>query len=173
MGKTSKMKATLAVAAGLMLSCAVVQGAEREFDDVIRAISDQFHARPLHIPFLGLLNLATFVAHPAGVKHLDLAVFQNLDVDSHAARHLAEAVHKLADGSWRPFLQVRSSNHGHEETVIVYMGDDGADCKLLVMTLEPKEATVVEVKLKPEGLQAWLNHPEDSAMHHRERREAF
>jgi hypothetical protein len=167
------MKAALMVAAGWMLSCAVLQGAEREFDDIVRAISDQFHTRPLHIPFLGLLNLATFVAHPAGVKHLDIAVFENLDVDGHAARDVAEAIRKSADHSWRPFVQVRSWNHGHDETVIVYMGDAGADCKLLVMTLEPGEATVVEVKLNPEGLQVWLNRPEDAAVHHHDRRQAF
>ncbi len=48
------------------------------------------------------------------------------------------------------------------ETVIVYMadvsrGDAGRECRLLVITLEPEEATVVEVKLNPEGLEVWLN----------------
>src|SRR3984957_14247486 len=106
MGKTSKMKAALILIAVWMLSCAVVQGAERGFDDIVRAISDQFHTRPLRIPFFGLVNVATFVAQPAGVKHLDLAVFQGLDLDDHSARDLAEAV-RTADGGWRPFVRVR------------------------------------------------------------------
>ncbi len=107
------MKAALLVAAGWMLSCAVVQGAERGFDEIVRAISDQLHARPLHIPFLGLVNAAAFVAHPAGVKHLDLAVFEDLDLDEHAARNVAQAI-RAADGGWKPFIQVRSGNHGHQ-----------------------------------------------------------
>ena len=37
------MKAALIVTAVWMLSCAVLQGAERGFDDIVRAISDQFH----------------------------------------------------------------------------------------------------------------------------------
>jgi hypothetical protein len=162
------MKAALIVAAGWMLCCAVVQGAERGFDDIVRVISDQLHARPLHIPFFGLVNLATFAAHPAGVKHIDLAVFENLDLDEHASRRVAEAI-RSADGSWKPFIQVRSRNHGHEETVIVYMGDGSRDarrdCNLLVITLEPEEATVVELRLNPKGLQVWLNRPEDTAVH--------
>ena len=163
------MKAALIVAAGWMLSCAVVQGAERGFDDIVRAISDQLHMRPMHIPFFGLVNLATFAVHPAGVKHIDLAVFENLDVDEHTARGIAEAM-RNAEGGWKPFVQVRSwkhgdpeTKHGDQETVIVYMAADRSDCKLLVMTFEAHEATVVEVRLNPEALQVWLNHPEETA----------
>jgi len=156
------MKTTLIVAAACMLSCAVVQGAERGFDDIVRAVSDQLHARPVHIPFFGLVNFATSMAHPAGVKHLDLAVFDDLDLDEHAVKGVAEAVRKSVGGRWKPFVQVRSRT----DTVIVYMQEDRADYKLLVTTVETGEVTLVEVKLNPEGLQVWLNDPEKTALHH-------
>src|SRR5580658_2441983 len=107
-------KTAVTVAALWMLSCAVVQGAERGFDEIVRAISDQFHTRPVHIPFFGLVNAATFVARPAGVKHLDLAVFENLDVDNEGERGIAKAI-LTTDGGWRPFVKV----HGHTETILV------------------------------------------------------
>ena len=152
------LKTALAVAASWTLSCVVLEGAEREFDDIVRAISDQLHVRPTHIPFFGLVNMAAAVAHPAGVKHIDLALFENLDVDHNASGDIAEAVRRSANHhGWKPFVQARSRNHGHEETVIVYMGEDGVNYKLLVTTIEPGEATVVEVKLNPEGLEVWLN----------------
>ncbi len=155
MGKTSKMKAALIVIAVWMSSCAVLEGADRGFDDIVRAISDQFHTRPMHIPFFGLVNFATFVAHPAGVKHLDLAVFENLDLDNHSARDLAEVI-RSADGGWRPFVRVR----GHAQTVLVYMAEERGDCRLLVLTVETGEVTVVELKLNPETIQAWLREPD-------------
>lgn len=157
------MKTALVVAACWMLSCPVVQGAEREFDDIVRAISDELHTRPVHIPFFGLVNFATAVAHPAGVKHLDLAVFDDLDLDQHAAKDVAEVLRRSVSGRWRPFVQVRS----REETVIVYMEEDRPDCKLLVTTVETGEVTLVEVKLNPEALQVWLKYPEKAALHHR------
>jgi hypothetical protein len=40
------MKTALIVAAACMLSCAIVQAAERDFNDIVRAISDELHARP-------------------------------------------------------------------------------------------------------------------------------
>jgi hypothetical protein len=137
-----------------MLSCAVVDGAENGFDDIVRVISGQLHSRPVSIPFLGLLNLATFVAHPAGVKHLDLAVFENLDGRSSA--DIAETLHTAARG-WKRFLQVRSWDRGERQTVIVYLSQEGIDCRLLLATLDPHKATVVELKLNPEALQVWLD----------------
>jgi hypothetical protein len=149
------MKTVLAVAASLMLSCALVQGAERGFNDIVRAISDQLHTRPMHIPFFGLVNLAASVAHPAGVRHIDLAVFEGLDEEGY--RDTPEKIRKAIDHGWKPFLQVRSWNHGQPETVLVYIGDEAANCRLLVVTVEQHDATVVEIKLNPEALQVWLN----------------
>jgi hypothetical protein len=156
MGRTSKT--ALSVLAASMLSCAVLEGAERGFDEIVQVISDQFHTRPLHIPFFGLVNAATFVARPAGVKHLNLAVFENLNVDDEGERDIAKAI-LMADGGWRPFVKV----HGHAETVLVFMAQDRGDCKLLVVAIESGEATVVELKVSPEGLQAWLRDPDTAA----------
>jgi len=136
----------------------VLQGAERGFDEIVQVISDQFHTRPLHIPFFGLVNAATFVARPAGVKHLNLAVFENLNVDDEGERDIAKAI-LMTDGGWRPFVKV----HGHAETILVFMAQDRGDCKLLVVAIESGEATVVELKLNPEGLQAWLRDPDRAA----------
>jgi hypothetical protein len=159
MGKMSKMKAALIVTATFMLSCAVLQGAERGFDDIVRAISDQFHARPVHIPFFGLVNFATFVAQPAGVKHLDLAVFENLNLDEHTARNIAEAI-RSANRDWLPFVRVNN----RAETVLVYMQQYRNDCRLLVVAIEVGEVTVVELKLNPEALQVWLRAPDAAAV---------
>jgi len=159
MGKTSKMKATLILASVWMLSCAAMQGAERGFDDVVRAISEQFHTRPLHIPFFGLVSFAAAVAHPAGVKHLDLAVFQDLNLGDHWSRDLAQAI-RMADGGWEPFVRV----HRPAETVLVYITQERSDCKLLVVTVETGEVTVVELKLNPEAMQVWLQAPDAEAV---------
>lgn len=146
------MKAVLMIAASLMFSCAVLEGAEHGFDDIVQAISDQLHARPLHIPFFGLVNFAASVAHPAGVKHLDIALFENLDLGDRAQSDLAETIGS-AGGHWRPFVRVRN----RREKVLVYMAQERSDCKLLVITLEPSEATVMQVKLNPESLEVWLD----------------
>ena len=151
-------KGVLLVVAVLMLCAAALQGAQREFDDVVRAISDQLHARPLHIPFFGLVNFAAFAVHPDGVKHLNLAVFENVDLNDRAIRDLTETI-QSAEGEWIPFVRVRD----HAERVLVYMAQERGDCKLLVASIERNELTLVELKLNPEALQVWLREPEKSA----------
>ena len=96
------------------------------------------------------------------MKHLNLAVFENVDLDDHAASGIAEAI-GLSDGGWRPFVRVR----GHQEIVLVYMAQQSKDCKLLVATMQSGELTVVELLLNPEAVQAWLREPETSAVKQR------
>jgi hypothetical protein len=148
------------------LASTAAYAADREFRDIVNAISDEFHTRPLHIPFFGLVNMVAYVARPAGTKHIDLAVFENLDSRDRDGRELAQSIRRAVGGAWKPFVQVWSRRGGHQETVLVYMRMEGHDCKLLVTSIEPNEATVVQLKLNPEALQRWLVSPRDSAGHH-------
>ncbi len=133
-----------------------MQGAERGFDEIVRAISDQFHTRPVHIPFLGLVNLAM---RPAGVRHAGLAVFEGLDLDEGAAFAVAKAI-RATDNRWSQFVRVQ----GRATTVLVFMEQERSHCKLLVAAIDPGEITVVELKLNPEALQVWFREPDSSAV---------
>jgi hypothetical protein len=145
------------------LCCPAAFGVDRQFGDIVRAISDEFGTRPTQIPLFGLVNAVTFVVRPAGTSHIDLAVFEHLDARNRTGRDLQDIVQKAVGRGWTPFVQVHSRRHGQEEVVLVYMRPEGRDCRLLVTSIEPTEATVVQLKLNPEGLQRWLNSPEESA----------
>ena len=82
------MKSLPAVALCL-LGAASLRAADREFTDVVRVISDEFHTRPTSIPFFGLVNVVTAVVHPAGARHIDLAVFEHLNSRDREGRNLA------------------------------------------------------------------------------------
>ena len=149
----------------LAFTCAMANATDREFKDVVAAISDEFHTRPTHIPFFGLVNVVTFVARPAGTKHIDLAVFENLNSLDRDGRDLSQSIRRAVGGAWKPFVQVWSHRGGRSETVLVYMRMEGRDCKLLVTSIEPNEATVVQLRLNPEALQRWMTSPRDSVFH--------
>ncbi len=152
------MKGAAIVAMAALLCGATAQAADREFSDVVRAIGDEFHARPTRIPFFGMVNLFTAAAHPAGAKHIDLAVFENLHSYD---RGTADNVRRAVGASWTPFIQVRSGRD--RETVLVYMRQTGHDWKLLVVAMERAEATVVELLLDADGLARWISDPEHCA----------
>jgi hypothetical protein len=136
--------------------------ADREFRDVVDSISNRFNTRPMHIPMFGLVNAVAYVVRPAGTKHIDLAVFENLDNRRSPASETAEMIRKSVGGSWKPFVQSRTEG----EVAFVYMRPEGNDCRLLVITVEHHEATVVQLQLNPEGLQRWIKDPLHNAMMH-------
>jgi hypothetical protein len=157
----------LAAAAAALLSPAVL-AVDREFKEIVRAIGDEFRARPKRLPFVGgFVNFVTFFARPAGAKHIDFAIFENLDTRGRTGEEVRDLVQRAVGRGWRPFVQVYSRRHGHQETVLVYMRPEGRDCRLLVTTVERHEAVVVQLKLNPEGVQRWVHYPLESARNSR------
>lgn len=146
-----------------LASVTSVHAADREFNDVVRVISEEFHTRPTSIPFFGLVNVFTETLRPAGTRHIDLAVFEHLGDRDRDGRNLAESIQSAVGHSWKPFVKVRSLKKGAEETVLVYMRQEGNDWRLLVTAVERDEATVVQLRLNPDALAKWMNDPENHA----------
>jgi hypothetical protein len=159
------MKTLRLFTAAWLLSAASAQAADREFTDVVRFISDEFHTRPISIPMFGLVNMFTAAIHPAGTKHIDLAVFEHLSGHDRQGRDVPESILNAVGRSWKPFVQVRSRRGGQQETVFVYMRQDAKDWKLLVTAIEPDEATVVQLQLNADALARWMASPEHCARH--------
>jgi len=157
------MRIFLATAIALAALCPAARATDNEFKDIVQTLSDEFHAQPTRIPMFGLVNMVTFVARPAGTKHINLAMFENLDLRDRNGRELAADVRRAVGRAWKPFVQVVSHCNGRDETTLVYMRPEGRDFRLLVTSIEESEATVVELKLNPDGLQKWIEEPRRSA----------
>jgi hypothetical protein len=154
-----------ALVAVCLLTAASARAADREFSEVVRVISDEFHTRPTSIPLFGLVNVFTAAVRPAGTRHIDLAVFEHLSDHDRQGRNLTEALLNAVGRSWKPFVQVRSRRNGREETVLVYMRQQGNEWKLLVTAVERDEATVVQLLLNADALARWMASPEHCARH--------
>ena len=97
------------------------------------------------------------VARPAGAKHLDVAIFENLCRDR-SRGNVVETIRGSVGAPWRRFIEVRSQNHGREDT-IVYLRQEKDDWKLLLTSIEREQAVVVQIRLNPEGLRRWMAAP--------------
>lgn len=146
------------------LSGSTAFAVDAEFKDVVRAISDEFHVRPMRIPMFGLVKFATFVVRPAGATHINIAIFENIHWRDDDDRDMRTVIRRAVGRGWTPFVQVQSRRHGNEELVMVYMRPEGNNCRLLVTAIERDEATVVELKLNPDGLKRWVEMPYESAL---------
>jgi len=149
--------------AGLLLTASLGAAADRKFQDLVDSISTRVGARPLHIPMFGLVNFVTFVARPAGTKHIDLAVWEDLDLQTRDPRELAESIRSAVGGGWKPFVHARSP----QEVVSIYMRPEGNDWRLLVVSVERNEAVAVQLQLNPDALQRYVMLPREQVLHGR------
>lgn len=127
-----------------------------DFDAVVRNVRAACGGKRVRIPFLGLAGFATRFVRPAGVKSFKLAVFEDVtrlgDLPG-----LGAAIGRSLGPEWRPLVRVRSGR-GAEQTH-VYVRDAGDDLKLMIVTLDGEQATVIRAKISPEALARFAREP--------------
>jgi hypothetical protein len=150
---SARLLAALALA---LLLCAPASAKGDDFKSVVKNVRSACGGKKVRIPFLGLANFAARLVRPAGVKSLKLAVFEDLTM-SGDVKGLGEAVGRSLGPEWRALLRVRGGR-GSEQTY-VYVREAGEDLKLIVVTLDGSQATVVHAKVSPEALARFARDP--------------
>ena len=127
-----------------------------DFDTVVRNVRAACGGKKVRIPFLGLASFATKLVRPAGVKSFKLAVFEDLTRAGDVAG-LGAAIRQSLGPEWRPLVRVRGGR-GAEQTH-VYVRDAGDNLKVMIVTLDGDQATVIRAKVNPEALARFARDP--------------
>lgn len=158
MSAVTRMRSLTALA-GLLLAFAFSFPATAradDFDAVVRSVREACGGKRVRIPFLGLAGFATKLVRPAGVKSFKLAVFEDLNRAGDVSG-LGDAVGRSLGPGWRPLVRVRAGR-GAEQTH-VYVKDAGENLKLMIVTLDGAQATVIRAKVNPEALARFAHDP--------------
>jgi hypothetical protein len=158
----------------LLVLCATTLAfaGDNEFRGVVHAIEGHYGVRRTHIP---LLSFALFFVRPEGVSGMRLAVFENFHGLTEAG-DVSRLVESSLGPGWYPFVRVRSKNTGNDgdgsgETTLIYANPSGGKLRMMIVNVEPSEATVVELKLSDHAIKRWLKEPGEEAEaqsgHHR------
>lgn len=148
-------RASVLLSVALLLSTPVAARAD-DFDAVVKHVRAACGGKRVRIPFLGLANFATKLVRPAGVKSFKLAVFEDVTKAGDVSG-LGEAVGRSLGPEWRPLVRVRSGR-GAEQTH-VYIREAGENLKLMIVTLDGEQATVIRAKINPEALARFARDP--------------
>jgi hypothetical protein len=127
-----------------------------DFDAVVKHVRAACGGKRVRIPFLGLVGFATKVVRPAGVKSFKLAVFEGVTRAGDVSG-LGAAIGQSLGPEWRPLMRVRSGR-GAEQTH-VYVREAGDNLKLMIVTLDREQATVIRAKVNPEALARFARDP--------------
>jgi hypothetical protein len=160
-----------AFAAGFFALCVLVTllqdtaFAHDDFGDIVRHIERTYHVHRSYGFLMGFAGLVVKVGHPAGVKSMKCALFEDQHLDETAADYrLDDIVREAGKSGWQPV--VRSYSHRNGEHTYIYSKMDGKDLKLLLVSVEPSEAVVMQMKLNPDRLVQFLDehtHPKHDA----------
>lgn len=129
------------------------------FKDVVKHIEKQYRVKKTRIPMLGLASFAVKLVRPAGVKGFKLAVFEDQDFTARDGAPTFDAVMRESyKQDWQPLVQINSRKDGHSRTFI-YAKYSGKDAQFAVLTLQEREAVVLEVKFNPDAAARFLENP--------------
>ncbi|HLG15236.1 MAG TPA: hypothetical protein VJH03_12135 [Blastocatellia bacterium] len=153
--------ARIAVVAILMSLVPAVSADDRGFNSLVGYLKTNYGAK--RQGSFGMVTFARFfvkVVKPAGVKDFKLSMLRELDY-SREPRPEAGSFHTFVHGvlskDWQPL--VRYYSRRSNQWTYVYVQELKKDMKLLVLTMQQREAYVVQVKFSPEKLIAFMNDP--------------
>jgi hypothetical protein len=140
------------------------------FSDVVKAIEQHYRVKHRSIPLLARAGMkaATTAARLAGgskrrlaeLGSLKVAYFEDQDFSSASgSSSLKPALYRALGATWSPLIQVASPKEGTH--VYIFLRDAGEKFNVLVITIEPRDATVVQLNLSPATLAKLIQDPEE------------
>ena len=157
---------TLVVA--IVLSTAnVVHAKGDDFNSVVKMIEQFYRVKHVGIPFLAKtgMKVATTAARIKGGEarrfaeagSIKLAVFEDQAFNGDFTK-FRSSLNEALNVTWMPLVQTLSTKDA--EQVYIFLKDAGDKFNVLVVTIEQRDATVVQVTLSPKNLALLLKDPE-------------
>jgi hypothetical protein len=152
----------------MVLSTAnIAQAKGDDFNSVVKMIEQFYRVKHVGIPFLAKagMKVATTAARIKGgeVRQLaeagsiKLAVFEDQSFNGEVMK-FRNSLNESLNVTWMPLVQTLSATDN--EQVYIYLKDAGDKFDVLVITIDQRDATVVQVTLSPRNLALLLKDPE-------------
>lgn len=150
-----------------LVAAAWVQAKGDDFKSVVKLIEQFYGVKHQGIPFLARagMKVGTTAARIKGgtakriaeAGSIKLAVFEDQAFTKEFGPFRASLNTALA-GTWTPLIQTLAG--GGEEQTYIFLREAGDKFKVLVVTIEQRDATVVQVTLSPRNLALLMRDPE-------------
>ena len=146
----------------LTLAPAASLAGDDSFSSVVKHIKSNYHAKQQG--FFGAMMLARFavkVIKPAGVKNFKMVLLRDLDYSEAPSPRNGQFhafIQSKIDPRWTPLVQYSSPRE--KQWTYVYVTREKEDVKLLVVTLQQKDAVVLQTKFSPAKLVEFMNNPQ-------------
>jgi len=144
------------------LAPTIALAGDESFSSVVKHIKSNYHAKQQG--FFGammLARLAVKIIKPAGVKNFKVALLRDLDYSEAPGPQGGEFhsfIRSKIDPAWTALVQYSSPRE--KQWTYVYVSREKEDVKILVVTLQAKDAVVLQTKFSPDKLVEFMNNPQ-------------
>jgi hypothetical protein len=151
----------------LLLAANAVQAKGDDFNSVVKMIEQFYGVKHQGIPFLAKAGMgvartaarikggeARRIAEAGSVK---LAVFEDQDFKGEFPKFRG-MLNSALNTTWSPLVQTLSATDG--EQVYIFVREAGEKFNVLLVTIDKRDATVVQVTLSPKNLALLMKDPE-------------
>ena len=145
----------------------VAQAKGDDFNSVVKMIEQFYRVKHVGLPFLAKagMKVATTAARIKGGEarriaeagSVKLAVFEDQAFNGDVIR-FRSSLNEALNVTWMPLVQTLSAVEN--EQVYIFLKDAGDKFNVLVITIDQRDATVVQVTLSPKNLALLLKDPE-------------
>src|SRR6476469_6087320 len=162
---------TLVLTISLALAWPICARADRDgFNEAVKLIEQFYHVKHQNIPLLARASMKA-VKTAAKIKggeykklaeagSFRVAFFEEQTFDSRGQiASFKSAMQNTLSGDWSPLVQTLAPKN--EEQNYCYIREAGKHFQVLVVTIDRREATVVQATVTPEVLAQLLKDPED------------
>lgn len=151
----------------ILTTASVAQAKGDDFNSVVKMIEQFYRVKHMGIPFLAKagMKVATTAARIKGGEakqlaeagSIKLAVFEDQAFNGDVIR-FRSSLNEALNVTWMPLVQTLSATDN--EQVYIFLKDAGDKFDVLVITIDQRDATVVQVTLSPKNLALLLKDPE-------------
>lgn len=151
----------------LLLLGGVAHATGDDFNSVVKLIEQFYGVKHQGIPFLAKAGMkvgttaakikggsAKRIAEAGSIK---LAIFEDQAFDREFTQFRA-SLNSALTATWTPLIQTLSATD--EEQVYIFLRESGKKFQVLVVTIDRRDATVVQATISPENLALLLKDPE-------------
>ncbi|HET6980139.1 MAG TPA: hypothetical protein VFI24_27650 [Pyrinomonadaceae bacterium] len=165
--KTIATKIFIALFVLSFASVPVVNAKGDDFNSVVKMIEEFYQVKHVGIPFVAKagMKVATTAARIKGgtarrlaeAGSIKLAVFENQAFNGDFTK-FRSSLNSALNNTWMPLVQTLSATNA--EQVYIFLRDAGDKTNVLVITIDERDATVVQVTLSQKNLALLLKDPE-------------
>ena len=127
-----------------------------DFGRIVGHIERQYHVHRNYRFLMSFAGVVVKCSHVAGVKTFKAAIFEDQHLPgSELDTRLDELIERAGASGWTPLVKSVSRRSG--EHTYIYAQPKGKDLSLLLVSVEPDEAVVMQVKIDPAKVNDFIN----------------